>query len=102
MRPATNRAVNCRGSTGVSTADNGNKSTPARPASRLDSAHALPDTAGLFTPSSCARRRLSTTARISNPKLLHRNMAITAATTATVITVVESSLPLMGVEKRWK
>ena len=80
----------------------GSRSTPAKPASTLDRAHAPAATRGALIPSSWAMRRLSTTARICRPMSVQRNMATTAATTTTVITVVVTSPPLIGVEKRWR
>ena len=102
VRPATSSAVNCSGSVGPSDAVSGSSSTPARPARTLDSAHAPAATRGALIPSSCAMRRLSTTARICRPMPVHRNIATTAATTTTVMTVVVASPPLIGVEKTWR
>ncbi len=102
VRPATRSAVYCRGSVGANDAVNGSSSTPARPANTLDNAHAPAATRGALMPSSCAMRRLSTTARICRPMSVHRNIATTAATTATVMTVVATSPPLIGVEKTWR
>ncbi len=102
VRPATSRAVYCRGSVGCSDAVRGSSRTPARPANVLDSAHAPAATRGALIPSSWDMRRLSTTARICRPMLLQRNIATTAAATTTVMTVVVTSPPLMGVERMWR
>ena len=102
VRPATSRAVYWSGSVGLSDAVSGSSSTPARPAKTLDRAHAPAATRGALIPSSWDMRRLSTTARICRPMLVHRNMATTAAATTTVMTVVVTSPPLMGVEKTWR
>ena len=80
----------------------GARSTPARPANRLDSAHADALVRSARTPASSDIRGLSTTARMRRPIAVERSRNARARTTTTVITVVESSSPLTAEPARWK
>ncbi len=97
VRPVTSRVVKLMTWVGSRVWLCGSMSTPARPARALDSPQAVAATAAEFTPSSWARRLLSTTARICRPMLLQRNSATRASTTTTVITVVAMVVPSSGV-----